>query len=106
MKDFIHVHSFTYDFHIRMVLNIIRGRTKLHGNLNLCDLLDQLWQRSEHPLNFIRNQICRGILNGCMTDKWTDRQTDNYLFLFTDAITISLSVTLESLYKHIITHYN
>ena len=89
-----------------MVLNIIRGRTKLHGNLNLRDLLDQLWQRSEHPLNFIRNRICRGILNGCMTDKWTDRQTDNYLFLFTDAITISLSVTLESLYKHIITHYN
>ena len=61
MKDFIHVHSFTYDFHIRMVLNIIRGRTKFHGNLNLRDLLDQFWQRYQHPPNFIRNRICRGI---------------------------------------------
>ena len=35
-------------------------------------------------------------------DRQRNRQTDNYLFLFTDTITISLSVTMESLYKHVI----
>ena len=44
-----------------------------------------------------------------MTDKWMDRWTDrktihNSLFSFTDTVTISSSVTMESFYKHIIRH--
>ena len=61
MKDFIHVHSFTYDFHANMIFSIIQGTTKIDGRVNIHHLLDRLCERYEIPPRFIRNRICKGI---------------------------------------------
>ena len=60
MKDYIHVHSFTYDFHIRTILSIIQKRTRIDGTLNLHHLLDRFCRHYQNPPHYIRNRICKG----------------------------------------------
>ena len=62
MKDFIHVHSFTYDFHVKMIHSFIQNNLWDAMEANLSVFLKQFCDHYSTPPNYIRNRICTGTL--------------------------------------------
>ena len=61
-KDFIHVHSFMYDFHLRFLLDLLNQSRQLPKNLEL-DVRKyvELVYKSNKPVpNFVRNILSKG----------------------------------------------
>jgi hypothetical protein len=80
MKDFIHVNSFTYDFHVKFIYDITLGRIKINGTINLHELLSGFCHHYTSSPNYIRNRICHDVLE------------------------LEISVPMESLFKNIVSH--
>ncbi len=103
IKDFIHTHSFNYDFHIRAIHRIILGRLKVEGELDLRNLLNEFCANYVNPPQYIRNRLCSGNV-----------QYNNIIIIIViviviviviiDSINMSVSVPSRTLYTHILSH--
>ena len=52
MKDYIHVHSFTYNFHLKVMYDLLQGNPHqwVEGStINFCSLLHEFTQHCDTP---------------------------------------------------------
>lgn len=59
-KDFIHVHSFMHDFHLRFLLSLLSGTRQPPENFDIRRLLRLFRLHNKVPPNFIRSRLCKG----------------------------------------------
>ena len=59
-KDFIHVHSFMYDFHLRLLLEQLSGQGPQQQQLDLCEFMDLCHQHYQPLPNFAHNLLKKG----------------------------------------------
>ena len=60
-KDFIHVHSFMHDFHLRLLLDLLNGSCSPVGEFSLCAYM-QLCHTHYHPMpSFSQNLMRKGV---------------------------------------------
>lgn len=59
-KDFIHVHSFMCDFHLKLLLDLLTGTQPFPEGFHLRNFLKLCHKHSSPPPNFIRNLLKRG----------------------------------------------
>ena len=63
MKDYIHVHSFTYNFHLRVMYDLLQGNHLQwvgESAVNFCSLLHEFSQHYGTPPNYIRHRLSTG----------------------------------------------
>ena len=63
-KDFIHVHSFMYDFHLRFLLDLLNQTRQLPNNLamDLRKFVELIYKQNKPVPNFVRNILSKGII--------------------------------------------
>jgi len=127
-KDFIHVHSFMHDFHLRFLLSLLSGTRQPPENFDIRRLLRLFRFHNKVPPNFIRSRLCKGeqLPNGqYLTDlmcryssvllPWQPRpcstiSTELFNFLATlspphaDSICVPVTVDPSDLYRYIVAH--
>ena len=60
MKDFIHVHSFTYDIHLRLAMQLLKEETSiLPREYDVVDMLGDFIALRKQP-TFCQNRIMQG----------------------------------------------
>ena len=59
-KDFIHVHSFMHDFHLRILLDLLNGTRVVPDSFQIRTFIEQCHMYSLPPPSFIRNLLKRG----------------------------------------------
>ena len=60
MKDAIHVHSFSYDFHLRYFHSLFTKRTNLPKGVNAASLLYSFYNRFQQPPKYIQTRLFHG----------------------------------------------
>ena len=64
MKDYIHVHSFTYNFHLRVMFDLLQGNHQQWLGNSTVDLRSLLHEFSRHyatPPHYIRHRLSTGM---------------------------------------------
>ncbi len=59
-RDFIHVHSFMYDFHLRLLLDLLNKNRSSPDGFQLREFLELCYTHNSPPPNFIRNLLKKG----------------------------------------------
>lgn len=59
-RDFIHVHSFMHDFHLRFLLNLLDGKIRSLGEFHLAQYLQLCHQHYTPPPSFTQNLLNQG----------------------------------------------
>ena len=62
-KDFIHVNSFMYDFHLRFLLELLNQTRHLPKNLSMDvrKYVDLIYKHNKPVPNFVRNILSKGM---------------------------------------------
>ena len=64
MKDYIHVHSFMYNFHLMVTIDLLQGSSQQWIGDSTVDIRSLLWAFSLHyntPPNYIRHRLSTGM---------------------------------------------
>ena len=59
-KDFIHLNSFMYDFHLNLVLSMLSGKREIPEWLDVKAFLEHFTHENKQPPSFTRNRLERG----------------------------------------------
>lgn len=74
VRDLMHVHSFSYDFHLRVVHQYLEGcHTILRSGYQLTDFLDDFIANHPDIPKFGRNHVFQGIYRSIdQTQRWRE----------------------------------
>lgn len=66
-KDFIHVHSFMYDFHLRFLLDLLNQKRELSKGMvvDIRKFMELIYKHHKPIPNFVRNLLSEGIRSLC-----------------------------------------
>lgn len=78
-KQFIHVNSFVYDFHLRYIQNLILRSEAAHHNLDILKILRQFCEVHSRPASYARNRIVHGFYKVDVADIDRDKFYENLL---------------------------
>lgn len=78
-KDFIHVHSFMHDFHLRLLLELVDGKSSCPEEFHLPEYLQLCHTHYSPPPSFAQNLLKKGELIAYNTSKfWGLSRNDRY----------------------------
>ena len=70
VRKSIHMHSFTFDFHLRTIHQLVSGKPTFRKGFNLVLFLDDFMMYYNKGPNFARNAIHRGSIEIPCTQEW------------------------------------
>ena len=74
------MHSFTFDFHLRTIHQLVTGKPTFHKGFNLVMFLDDFMMYYNKGPNFARNAIHSGSISISCTQDWINaNQLYNYV---------------------------
>ena len=72
VRKSIHMHSFTFDFHLRTIHQLVSGKPTFRKGFNLVLFLDDFMMYYNKGPNFARNAIHRGSIEIPCTQEWSN----------------------------------
>lgn len=98
-KDFIHVHSFMHDFHLRFLLELLSGLRSMPTHFCLRDYLQHCHAQSNPSPKFVHNLLKRG--------EFFDSAIQPFLIRYLvpiETLRVPTSVEPHLLYLHLLSH--
>ena len=93
------MHSFTFDFHLRTIHQLVSGKPTFRKGFNLVHFLDDFMMYYSKGPNFARNAIHRGSLEVPCTQEWING-TQLYNYVLSHETTYAFKVILIFKLKH------
>lgn len=85
VKKALHMHSFTFDFHLRLIHQLVAGKPTFRKGFNVALFLDDFMMYYNKGPNFARNAIHHGSVKIACTQEWINcNQLYNYVLSHED----------------------